>query len=325
MKKSLILSALAVLMLTACQNNGFKVTGDVSEGAKYVYYVNDFTADNPPIDSVEVVDGKFVIEGVVDTAYLATATSDQNDRWWFIVEPGEVKLEAEGKVSGTPQNDALNEFMQFLQTCENEDSLVNFCDEFMAKHPNDLAGAFAMLNLKDYLGLNVAAEKLEKCGDVVKDLVYKFTPKEEFEKAKLTGEGKPFVDFEAEYDGIVQKLSDYVGKGQYVLVDFWASWCGPCREEIPTVKELYEKYAGEQFTVLGVATWDQPEDTKKAIEELGIMYPQIMNAQKAGSDAYGINGIPEIILFAPDGTILKRGLRGEAMVKAVEEALGVTE
>jgi predicted MPP superfamily phosphohydrolase len=85
--------------------------------------------------------------------------------------------------------------------------------------------------------------------------------------------------------------------------------------------DLYEKYNGEKFTVLGVATWDKPEDTKQAMEELGIKYPQIMNAQQAGSDAYNIEGIPEIILFAPDGTIVKRGLRGEAMVKAVEEAL----
>ena len=130
-----------------------------------------------------------------------------------------------------------------------------------------------------------------------------------------------FTDFEAEYDGKVQRLSDYVGKGKYVLVDFWASWCGPCRGEIPTIIELYNKYAGDKFEVLGVATWDEPEDTKKAIEELGIKYPQIMNAQKAGSDAYGIEGIPQIILFGPDGTILKRDLRGEEMVKAVEEAL----
>ena len=129
-------------------------------------------------------------------------------------------------------------------------------------------------------------------------------------------------EYEAEYEGQTQKLSDYVGKGKYVLVDFWASWCGPCRGEIPTIIDLYNKYAGDNFAVLGVATWDEPADTRKAMEELGIQYPQIMNAQKAGSDAYNIEGIPEIILFAPDGTIVKRGLRGEAMVKAVEEALG---
>ena len=136
-----------------------------------------------------------------------------------------------------------------------------------------------------------------------------------------TAEGKMFKDFEAEYDGKVVKLSDYVGKGKYVLVDFWASWCGPCRAEIPNLLSVYEKYKGDNFEVLGVATWDAPEDTKTAIEQLGITYPQIMNAQKAGSDAYGINGIPQIILFGPDGTILKRNLRGAAIEDAVQDAL----
>ena len=136
-----------------------------------------------------------------------------------------------------------------------------------------------------------------------------------------TGEGKMFKDFEAEYEGKVTKLSDYVGKGKYVLVDFWASWCGPCRMEIPNLIAVYNKYKGEKFEVLGVATWDEPDATKQAIEELGIPYPQILNAQKAGSDAYGISGIPQIILFAPDGKIVKRDLRGEAIEKAVADVL----
>ena len=111
----------------------------------------------------------------------------------------------------------------------------------------------------------------------------------------------------------MQKLSDYVGKGSYVLVDFWASWCAPCRAEIPNLIKAYNDYKDKGLVVLGVATWDKPEDTMRAIEELEIPYPQIMNAQNAGSDAYGIEGIPEIILFAPDGKIEARGLRGSAI------------
>ena len=117
------------------------------------------------------------------------------------------------------------------------------------------------------------------------------------------------------------KLSDYVGKGKYVLVDFWASWCGPCRAEIPNLIKVYNQYKGKKFEVLGVATWDEPDDTKKAIEELKIPYPQMLNAQKAGSNAYGITGIPQIILFGPDGTIVKRNLRGDAIEKTVAEVL----
>lgn len=137
-----------------------------------------------------------------------------------------------------------------------------------------------------------------------------------------TSEGAMFVDFSAEYDGKTQKLSDYVGKGKYVLVDFWASWCGPCRREIPNLIDVYNKYKGSKFEVIGVATWDEPDDTKAAIAELQIPYPQIMNAQEAGSAAYGIRGIPEIILFAPDGKIVKRGLRGSDIETEVKKCLG---
>jgi hypothetical protein len=72
---------------------------------------------------------------------------------------------------------------------------------------------------------------------------------------------------------------------------------------------------------LGVAVWEEPEDTKKAIEDLGVIWPSIINAQSIPTDIYGINGIPHIILFGPDGTIVARGLRGEAMKAKIAELL----
>jgi len=139
---------------------------------------------------------------------------------------------------------------------------------------------------------------------------------------KNTAEGKPFTDFTIIQDPespetSTVSFSDYIGKGKYILVDFWASWCGPCRREIPNIKAVYEKYAGEDFDVLSVAVWDKLEDTKAAAEELGIVWNQIVNAQRIPTDIYGIEGIPQIILFGPDGTILKRDLRDAAIEEEV--------
>ncbi len=139
---------------------------------------------------------------------------------------------------------------------------------------------------------------------------------------KKTAEGEMFTDFTIDQgDGTSVSLSDYVGKGKYVLVDFWASWCPPCRAEIPNLAEVYKKYKGDKFELLSVAVWDKIDDSKKAIEELKMTWPQIINGQKIPTDLYGIKGIPQIILFGPDGTIIKRNLRGEEIGKTLAELL----
>jgi thiol-disulfide isomerase/thioredoxin len=216
----------------------------------------------------------------------------------------------------------LEPLMKKLEGVPEDDNAqaTKIITEFAKENPNE-AGAYVVTNLLAYM------MKTEDLLKLVDGNEY-FKNNEKIQEAKKTwviqletAEGKMFKDFEAEYEGKVTKLSDYVGKGKYVLVDFWASWCGPCRAEIPNLIKVYNQYKGDKFEVLGVATWDKPEDTKKAIEQMKIPYPQIMNAQYAGSNAYGISGIPQIILFGPDGKIVKRNLRGDGVEKAVAEVL----
>ena len=149
--------------------------------------------------------------------------------------------------------------------------------------------------------------------------------REGYLKVVATQAGKMFVDFSGfTVDGKPSKLSDYVGKGKYVLVDFWASWCGPCKGEIPNLVELQNKFGGEKFTVLGVNVWDEEEKFKAALTEEGITYPQIFiprDNKDNATEMYGIKGIPQIILFGPDGVIVKRDLRGNAMKALVEEKM----
>ena len=135
--------------------------------------------------------------------------------------------------------------------------------------------------------------------------------------------GAQYKDFQGTWEGKEYKLSDFVSHGKYVLVDFWASWCEPCRKEIPNIIRTYNKYKGKGLEVIGVAVSDKPEETAKAVKKLGINYTVFNETDNSASTAYGIQSIPQILLIGPDGTILKQGLRGESIGEAVKEALGL--
>ena len=199
--------------------------------------------------------------------------------------------------------------------------------EMIRKYPSGTLAVTVLQNTANVMEESQLAEALGMLegaaleDDYVKSLVALNDAKQ------ATAEGKMFTDFTVVQDpadslGSKVSLSDFVGKGKYVLVDFWASWCGPCKAEIPNIAAVYEKYKGEDFDVLSIAVWDDPADTKVSAKEHGVVWNQIINAQQLPTDLYGIEGIPHIILFGPDGTILKRNLRGEDIESAVAEALG---
>ncbi len=136
------------------------------------------------------------------------------------------------------------------------------------------------------------------------------------ETADVKSETEQFKDFTGTTpDGKSVKLSDYVGKGSYALVDFWASWCGPCRREMPNIKEIHSTYAPKGLTVVSVAVWDGDNSTSRdAISEIGMTWNQIFTGEDTTpTDIYGIEAIPHIIIFGPDGKILARELRGQEL------------
>ena len=194
--------------------------------------------------------------------------------------------------------------------------LKAFCLKTIRKNRDNELGLEAFKNVQFLLDADELEKTVESLSDSLKANAMVKRVVDGLQAKKATKAGQPFADFTIVQDPenpeeTTVKLSDYVGKGKYVLVDFWASWCGPCKAEIPNIKAVYEKYAGEDFDVLSVAVWDKPEATVKAAEELDITWNQIINAQQIPTDLYGIDGIPHIMLIGPDGIILNRELRGE--------------
>ncbi|MDD2293124.1 MAG: TlpA disulfide reductase family protein [Bacteroidales bacterium] len=314
-------------------------------------------------DTIPFEKGTFTFTGIAsDSTYntiLITAPGERRGlaRVNFIPQKGNIAISInpdEQIIAGTPLNDSLNVYLfkekeivdhfmknrALLESKLEGEKLDQAIDELTGvaeTHINSLRDETYFANTDNALGLIVlnnfvsnfeSMEEFNKYVDKGASFIQNFprvvSAKKILTAAENTCEGKTFCDFTGKTpDGKDVSFSDYVGKGKYVLVDFWASWCHWCLVETPVIKEVYNKYSKKGLVVIGVAVWDGDNTkTVEAMKEHGIVWDQIfMGDDKSATDLYGIPGIPQIMLFAPDGTIVKRDLRGDALKQAVADVM----
>ncbi|MCK9304610.1 MAG: TlpA disulfide reductase family protein [Bacteroidales bacterium] len=361
MKRSFLIAAMAFFCIASfAQSKDYTVTGtapqEISNGS-YAYLYDMVARKN--IDSAIIRNGKFEFKGKAEGSSVYSVTVGRKGRP-FILEGGTIYIDfLNQKIGGSPLNDVLakyeNETGEIYKAGRAEqqrmgsdrsvsetdrrkmmeelmgkmnDKLTEIALSYLKINNNNAAGALIFNNnIRSLIRDNKELfDKFYSCaGEYVKKYPSVIATVKKFGALDKTRVGMHFKDFtiaNGNPDGSKVSLSDYVGKGKYILVDFWASWCAPCKAEIPNIAAVYNEFKGDKFDVLSIAVWDEREKTIKSAKEHNVIWNQIIDAQRIPTDLYGISSIPQIMLFGPDGKIVAKKLRGENIRKTVAEALG---
>lgn len=272
-------------------------------------YVASLTVDNNPVVDLYIFDNNGATVTVepskeAPTRYAVDARGGLNDTY------RQTMHEIEATAESFSSNQA-NNFDQGIEVVIHDKIL-----EATKRNISDPVGYLLVVMFgKDWLkpdmmGLIRDFPFLEKYNKVEKMLTQE-------RGLKQTQPGKLYTNFDVTYDGTTHYLSDVVGKGDYVLVDFWASWCMPCRKEMRYIRKAQKEFEGKGLKVLGVAVWDEPAKSLAAAKDWGLPWTVWVNGTENVTDLYGIRAIPCVILFGPDGTILARDMRGDEIPQTV--------
>ena len=360
MKRNLVLLIAVAFIMTACnQNKNFNVNVSLANGNDKTVYLQKYV-DNVPvtIDSAVIAEEKAVLTAPIDNPQILYALKIKGQRGSmpFFADNKDVAfvgdlnnpqaveiMGSETQAELDAYNDQLDEinmqirdlYAVMQQAFSDNDSIKmdslnkvgtalmeqqdNFRDEYIKAHPESFVTHYILDGVKQDYPL-----------DQLKDLMAGFTTESIYRdhlndyvaKQERLEVGQPFIDFTLQTkDGEDVTLSEKIAQNKLTLVDFWASWCGPCRHENPVVKAAYEKYHELGFEVVGVSVDQDEAAWLKAVEEDKLPWMQVRDSEDKVSEDYMIYYIPSNFLFDQNGTMIAKGLRGEDLEAKLAEIL----
>lgn len=305
------------------------------------------TQDQPQLYIIRFAEGIVENQRVgtgEQTPYTATVVLDNSKL--------KVELSESPSVTGSPENDLftklqkeikglradskqlaadmLSEDTKVAEAAEKkydeiEEAVTGKIKQYILSGSDNLTSAKLLYDFRHSLDENERREIIAKAGETFKSLPGIDRIIDHLNTLEKVAIGKMFTDFElADPDGNMHKLSDYVGKGKVVLIDFWASWCPPCRRDMPHLVKVYKQYKNKNFEIVGVSLDRTNDAWKKGIVDLNITWPQMSDLkywQSEGAALYGVNSIPHTVLIDKDGTIIAKNLRGEELDSKLAEII----
>ena len=309
MKKTLFLLALAISMSTNAQQ-AVKAKKIISHAPTTMQQIGEaVSADSTLSDK----DKNFVIAVLDSAERMSNKAHEAYDALMAYVQAEQLTPERRAEAQKMAEG--------YMQLRENH---ANYLRSELESHKQSLGSAKILAANFSYLGPEYVYKYLSSYPHA--DLPELAEMRKQVAKVATKVQGAELVDFELPDEvGVKHRLSEYIGHGHYVLVDFWASWCGPCRQEMPNVLAAYERFHERGFDILGLSLDNNKEAWLKAVADLGMTWPQLSDLQgwkSLAAQMYDVRAIPFTLLFDPEGKVVEANLRGEALSKKLEELIG---
>lgn len=324
-------------------NDGYEITGNVTgyDDGTSVSFLNQQTG--VPEKQTTIEKGKFTIKGqLAEPSFIVLVFADQPPAVPLFIDNSKITITGDKNnldnisVKGSKTQDQFAEYSKLMKPYESMFAtdaakdpasvakVEKISEDFVKKYPSSFVSPVAIIRILQSSGNAAISDKLYKSlsNEVKKSSLGKYVD-QQLALAKINPIGSEVTDFsQTDTAGNTVKISSF--RGKYVLIDFWASWCRPCRMENPNVVAAFKKYHDKNFTILGVSLDQAKPAWLNAIKMDGLTWTQVSDLKGWGNEVAGlfhVTSIPQNLLIGPDGKIVAKNLRGEALEQKLNELL----